>query len=251
MRFWQYLLALAKFSRKDFERAEAWEVVVTSVIGLLLMVLTVVGYLGRDRIGEAPAWVSGIAFILLFFFVAPFKAWLSATRKIEEFEEAAKPKVVLGDPEEEFSPGGKYRKWHLRVINTSTVPIKNCFVKMESMINKDGKESVHRDNRFKWGTDNPIMNYGAGFEYTQQKDLAPSSGEFIDIAEMDETQAPADALVTILYALKKESFAYSYIKPVVFPHTLKIQVCADNLTSPVSATYVLSVEDGKLKMRKA
>src|SRR3989442_9087871 len=97
-RITQYLRALLRVSAKSYESGELVESILTALLGLCLVVLTAWGVIINSEVGHIAAWIGGVGFVLLFVFVAPFRLWLAETKKVEVFETAAKPKLVISDP---------------------------------------------------------------------------------------------------------------------------------------------------------
>ncbi len=105
------------------------------------------------------------------------------------------------------------------------------------------------DMRFRLSTDKPL--HINEFEYQQQFDLHPKSDCLADIIEMQEMDKPT--YVFMCYALpgtigqRVENWGIPIER---FPHQLTIEVSAENVTSPLVASYELRVDDrGRLWMQ--
>ena len=232
----------------------------TLILGLVAFgfaYLTALGVrLEVPHTAELWEWTVGLWVIFLFIFIAPFRLWLSEIQKVEAFEEAARPKLEISPPIESIEPKGQkgkaFRTWRLKITNASTVVVKNCYAKKKSFINNRGQQSDIIGMRFKWGGDYPKFLQANPYEYKQSFDISPRGHEYVDIACMSETED--NASVVMLYAIPGAgaSEVRNCISPVVFPHRLIVEVCADNLIVPLEITYDLSVtQEELLRMDKA
>ncbi len=74
--------------------------IILALIALAFAFLAALGInLKLTKSGEMWEWTIGLWVIFLFVFISPFRLWLAEKEKIEEFEEAARPKIRL-----EFDP---------------------------------------------------------------------------------------------------------------------------------------------------
>lgn len=85
--FLTYIQALLRISRKSYERAELTESIVTALIGLVLVLLAAWGLITETSHSHAAVWIGGVGFILLFFFMAPFRVYLEHQKEIRELED--------------------------------------------------------------------------------------------------------------------------------------------------------------------
>lgn len=229
-----------------FERRDLMHTIILALVALVVAYLAALGITVAIPHGEVWQWTTGLWVVFQFVFIAPFLLWREQTRKVEQHEEAARPKLSLSDPFCVVEPKGatgidaKCREWRLRVKNESTTIISNCYVKQISLVNKDGHESDIVGIHFKLNTDQPKII--PSYEHRQSFDLPPGGHEVICIAG---TNANVPQWIIFLYAVHGVGGEgiRNAISPAVFPHTLTIEVCADNISKPIEQKYLLSVDD--------
>lgn len=252
-RLTEYACGLSRQSLHAFERGELMRTFILALIALGAAYLAALGLNPRTpRVGDLWEWIVGLWVIFLFVFVAPFRLWLAEKEKVDAFEDTARPKLSLSDPicvvDPKGSIGGsvKSREWRLRVKNESTALIKNCYIKQKGLINKDGHESDIVGIHFKLNTDQPAIIQS--YEHRQSFDLPPGGNEVVCIAG---TNTNVPQMIIMLYAVHGVGGQgiRNAIPPALFPHTLTIEVCADNISKPIEKKYFLSVDsDGIFTM---
>ena len=207
----------------------------------------------RSQATEASSitrWLTGSLLITALLFTAYF-IWKKEHEKNEAYVERDRPKIEISTPIQLCDPkdaGGKakLRTWKLRIINISSMVIRNCYVKQKSLINVRKLPSRNDDMHFKVSTDKPLrLN---DFDYQQSFDLNPNTDRLVDIAAMPELDD--NPRIYMLYAIPgQRAEVHNSIPPILFPHTLTLQVSGENLTNPVEATYILSIDGlGRLQM---
>jgi hypothetical protein len=229
---------------------------------VMALVALVVAYLTALQIKVAvPSeelwhWTVGLWIVFLFFFIAPFRAWSEEREKVESFEEAARPKLEISDPFEVCEPKGapprdmQSNEWRLRIQNTSATLVKNCYVRQKQLVNNVGHASDVEGVRFKLNTDQPLIIQS--YEHKQSFDLPPGASEVVSICGVNlNSNIPEN--VIMLYAIQGVGGQgiRNSIPPRFFPHTLVIEVCAENIAKPEEITYSLFFADrGHLIMSK-
>lgn len=251
----QYIREILRMSVDVWGRARIAGTLITALATFALVLISVGGIklTINPQLGEFWQWTLGLWFLILLFIVTPFWVWRAERIKVETYEDAARPKVLVSDPIEIVDPKGAegkaFRTWRIKITNVSTAVVKNCYATKKSLINNKGQESDSLGLRFKFSTDNPkeLQNYN----YKQACDLNPGGHEYVDIACMNERDGPRPK-VFMLYAIPGggSGFARNAISQEVFPHRLVVEVSAENCAKPVVVTYDLSVRDGLLRMKR-
>lgn len=224
--------------------AIAWLLLLTSALG--------VGLVSRDLLDPwTPVIPSALIFLLLFVY-SPYRVWVEQRDKVERFERDAVPKVVVTHYEHTEPKGAQgiaFRTWRVRIKNISTTPVRNCTVTKKSLINKLSHQSSILGISFKLTTDQPRRLQQ--FPYQQSFDLRPGTERDVDIAAKDEWDT-VDPRVFMLYAIPGGSDAQiaNSIADRAFPHTLIIEISADNIMKPEQRTYELSIDAGRLRMKE-
>lgn len=253
----RYVLDLWRVSQRAFERRELMSTIITSLVALIVAYLTALQIKIAVPHGELWEWVVGLWIIFQFIFIAPFRLYQEQRRKLDEYDEEARPKVSVSAPIETVEPKGATGKdvasgeFRLRVNNCSTTLIKNCYVKQASLLNKNGHESDILGIHFKLNTDQPVIIQS--YEHQQSFDLPPYGHEIVSICGTNRTIDNSQQTVIMLYAIQGVGGQgiRNAIPRSFFPHTLTVQVCADNLARPVEIKYRLFFkDDGAFKMEK-
>jgi len=173
--------------------------------------------------------------------------------KLYKLESQFEPKLIISDPIESIEPKGSKskaeREWLLKITNNSSAVITNCYVKQKNLVNRNGQESDANGMRFKLNTDRPtnIQSY----EHKQSFNIPPRGEEIVSIAGLHETDDNANVIMLYAPHGKAGEGIRNAIPKKFFPHTLTIQVCADNVLIPEERIYKIHIKDGFLKMDKA
>jgi hypothetical protein len=177
--------------------------------------------------------------------------------QIDALQEKLKPRIRVnfrpenGDFQHTFpkqSTEKAFRTFRIEIENLSHVPIRNCSVRMVSMVDALGTRSIYRNMEFKRKDDNH-PNYLVG----KQKafDIRPRDSEFVELVCMNETVP--DGRVIMLYADPdfdpKTRSLWNEIDVSRFPQTLTIRVVGDDVSDRVEHAFTISVSaDRKLEL---
>lgn len=248
-----YMGAIMSISLKFWEHGDIMGNVANALTVLAVATFTILGLVPdiNPDIKHKLEVISGLWFVVLIVFVAPYRLWVLQKEKVKAFEEAARPKLTVSDPFDTVEPKGAtgkaIREWRLKVTNESTSVIKNCYLKMKSFVNVSGHESDSIGIHFKLSTDQPLVIQS--YEHRQTFDIPPGGHEIISIIGLNENQNMA--MVIMLYAMHGAGGGAirNGIPRNLFPHILVIQVCAENIVNPIEVTYKLHINhDGVLRM---
>lgn len=254
----QYFAGLGRITAHRVDRGERMRTILLAVAAL------VVAYLAALQIkvalphrGDTWAWTAGLWIVFQFIFIAPYLLWMEAQKKVEHFEEEARPKLFVSDPIAIVEPKGSAgedvhsREYRLRITNKSTSVVRGCYVKMASLVNANGHESDVLNIRFKRSIDQPLVIQG--FDHPQSFDLPPQSDEIVSICGTNKNVDPSAQLVIMLYAIHGAGGAgiRNAIPRQLFPHILALEIGAENLVHPVRRRYRLSFDsEGIFRMEK-
>jgi hypothetical protein len=188
-------------------------------------------------------WALVTAIVVLSIIIA------SLAKRGHRIELNAKPRIgiqfVPGDLGfEETGPknadGLARRLFRISIQNLGGEVVKNCSVKMVSMVDANGVHSAYPGIHFKRRHDNPpdVINR----PHEQSFDIRPNDHEDIDIVELEE-KTPNSMLV-MKYALKgHSSMTVNNCLPRTFcPQSLTLKVVADN-SMPVEESFQFYVDD--------
>ena len=207
---------------------------------------TMQGFSGAFLISATAVGLMFLSILIGHIVSMPYRMWKKDHTRLEEFEEAEKPKLdfdLIQTTNPKGASGLADRSFVLKITNDSSTQIIGCHVVQKSLINANGHKSDSDGQRFKLRCEQPLII--PSHIHQQSFDLAPREPEYVSIAGIDETSQ--DSNVIMLYAARgaaSEQIKNS-IPRELFPHQLVLQICAENIPNPQELTYQMDFEDGK------
>jgi hypothetical protein len=248
---WSILKAAARESHSIF--SEARNAMLGGLLAATFLLFAFHEHISLKGIIDGFLGVTLLAVLFFAYFLArtPYLLWLEERRKVVQFEDLIKPKLEIFGPFEHIEPKGEtdrgFRTWRLRIHNHSMSQVKGCSVKKKSLINRLGHQSGILGIRFKRTIEQPMQLQA--YPYSQSFNLNPDSDEYVDIVAMDERDA--NQRVFMMYAMHGDGAGAipNAIAASMFPHTLVVEISAENVVEPLERTYEIEVVGGRLNMR--